>query len=51
MGGISMKQTRFPTIKTLRATAKVIVIYQDISLDFSEATITIGFPTQPIKIK
>ncbi|MFA0391247.1 hypothetical protein AB4508_19385 [Vibrio splendidus] len=25
---------------------QVIVIYQDISLDFSEATITIGFPTQ-----
>ncbi|MEZ9673226.1 hypothetical protein [Vibrio lentus] len=28
---------------------KVIVIYQDISLDFSEATITIGFPTQQSK--
>ncbi|PMG61649.1 hypothetical protein BCU88_09175 [Vibrio splendidus] len=25
---------------------KVIVVYQDISFDFSEATITIGFPTQ-----
>ncbi|MFA0146504.1 hypothetical protein [Vibrio lentus] len=29
---------------------KVIVIYQDISLDFSEATITIGFPTQQSKL-
>ncbi len=29
---------------------KVIVIYQDISLDFSEATITIGFPTQRSKL-
>ncbi|WP_135382017.1 hypothetical protein [Vibrio tasmaniensis] len=28
---------------------KVIVIYQDISSDFSEATITIGFPTQQSK--
>ncbi|MFS1908698.1 hypothetical protein BCU30_021495 [Vibrio lentus] len=28
---------------------QVIVIYQDISLDFSEATITIGFPTQQSK--
>lgn len=25
---------------------KVIVIYQDISSDFSKATVTIGFPTQ-----
>ncbi|WP_139684170.1 hypothetical protein [Vibrio tasmaniensis] len=30
---------------------EVIVIYQDISLDFSEATITIGFPTQQSKSK
>ncbi|MEZ8784817.1 hypothetical protein AB6D77_19325 [Vibrio splendidus] len=29
---------------------QVIVIYQDISLDFSEATITIGFPTQQSKL-
>ncbi|MFS1948109.1 hypothetical protein BCU64_012740 [Vibrio lentus] len=29
---------------------QVIVIYQDISLDFSEATITIGFPTQKSKL-
>ncbi|MEZ8697351.1 hypothetical protein AB6D84_09530 [Vibrio lentus] len=29
---------------------KVIVIYQDISLDFSEATITIGFPTHQSKL-
>ncbi|MGF1846039.1 hypothetical protein BCT35_15395 [Vibrio lentus] len=29
---------------------KVIVIYQDISLDFSEATITIGFPIQQSKL-
>ncbi len=28
---------------------KVIVVYQDISSDFSEATITIGFPTQQSK--
>ncbi|UWZ99977.1 hypothetical protein [Vibrio splendidus] len=28
---------------------QVIVIYQDINLDFSEATITIGFPTQQSK--
>ena len=26
------------------------MIYQDISLDFSEATITIGFPTQKSKL-
>ncbi|OEE64984.1 hypothetical protein [Vibrio splendidus] len=32
------------------AQQKVIVIYQDISLDFSEATITIGFPTQQSKL-
>ena len=31
------------------AQQKVIVIYQDISLDFSEATITIGFPIQQSK--
>ncbi|MFA0226359.1 hypothetical protein AB4483_20040 [Vibrio splendidus] len=31
------------------AQQQVIVIYQDISLDFSEATITIGFPTQQSK--
>lgn len=29
---------------------KVIVIYQDINLDFSEATITIGFPIQQSKL-
>ncbi|WP_114635485.1 hypothetical protein [Vibrio splendidus] len=29
---------------------QVIVIYQDISLDFSEATITIGFPTQQSRL-
>ena len=32
------------------AQQQVIVIYQDISLDFSEATITIGFPTQQSKL-
>ena len=32
------------------AQQQVIVIYQDISLDFSEATITIGFPTQKSKL-
>lgn len=31
------------------AQQKVIVIYQDINLDFSEATITIGFPIQQSK--
>ncbi|TCN89092.1 hypothetical protein EDB37_100642 [Vibrio crassostreae] len=31
------------------AQQQVIVVYQDISLDFSEATITIGFPTQQSK--
>ncbi|MEZ8269804.1 hypothetical protein AB6C54_01950 [Vibrio splendidus] len=31
------------------AQQQVIVIYQDISLDFREATITIGFPTQQSK--
>ncbi|SBS67588.1 hypothetical protein [Vibrio atlanticus] len=31
------------------AQQQVIVIYQDINLDFSEATITIGFPTQQSK--
>ncbi|MEZ9125475.1 hypothetical protein AB4145_02605 [Vibrio splendidus] len=31
------------------AQQQVIVIYQDISLDFSEATITIGFPIQQSK--
>lgn len=33
------------------AQQQVIVIYQDISLDFSEATITIGFPNQQSKSK
>ncbi|MEZ8038352.1 hypothetical protein ACED25_02030 [Vibrio sp. 1F263] len=32
------------------AQQQVIVIYQDISLNFSEATITIGFPTQQSKL-
>ncbi|NOI91373.1 hypothetical protein F0235_13090 [Vibrio splendidus] len=32
------------------AQQQVIVIYQDISLDFSEATITIGFPTQQSRL-
>ncbi|WP_122055076.1 hypothetical protein [Vibrio sp. Evd11] len=32
------------------AQQQVIVIYQDISLDFSEATITIGFPIQQSKL-
>ncbi|MDH5897488.1 hypothetical protein [Vibrio splendidus] len=32
------------------AQQQVIVIYQDISLDFSEATIMIGFPTQQSKL-
>ncbi|MCZ8502977.1 hypothetical protein O9853_22395 [Vibrio lentus] len=35
--------------KDIEQQQKVIVIYQDISLDFSEATITIGFPTQQSK--
>ncbi|PMG48897.1 hypothetical protein BCU90_03095 [Vibrio lentus] len=35
--------------KNVEQQQKVIVIYQDISLDFSEATITIGFPTQQSK--
>ncbi|TKF44535.1 hypothetical protein [Vibrio lentus] len=35
--------------KNIEQQQKVIVIYQDISLDFSEATITIGFPTQQSK--
>ncbi|MFA0549369.1 hypothetical protein AB4538_00755 [Vibrio lentus] len=36
--------------KNIEQQQKVIVIYQDISLDFSEATITIGFPTQQSKL-
>ncbi|MEZ9567446.1 hypothetical protein AB4242_01110 [Vibrio splendidus] len=36
--------------KHQRQQQQVIVIYQDISLDFSEATITIGFPTQQSKL-
>ncbi|MCT4350813.1 MULTISPECIES: hypothetical protein [Vibrio] len=36
--------------KNVEQQQKVIVIYQDISLDFSEATITIGFPTQQSKL-
>ena len=36
--------------KDIEQQQKVIVIYQDISLDFSEATITIGFPTQQSKL-
>ncbi|MEZ8510560.1 hypothetical protein AB6D22_06920 [Vibrio splendidus] len=32
------------------AQQQVIVIYQDISLDFREATITIGFPTQQSRL-
>ncbi|MEZ9290509.1 hypothetical protein AB4251_06940 [Vibrio lentus] len=35
--------------KNIEQQQKVIVIYQDISLDFSEATITVGFPTQQSK--
>ncbi|MCZ8489410.1 hypothetical protein O9992_26855 [Vibrio lentus] len=35
--------------KNIEQQQKVIVICQDISLDFSEATITIDFPTQPSK--
>ncbi|PTP03245.1 hypothetical protein CWN85_19880 [Vibrio splendidus] len=35
--------------KHQRQQQQVIVIYQDISLDFSEATVTIGFPTQQSK--
>ncbi|MEZ9998448.1 hypothetical protein AB4428_09120 [Vibrio lentus] len=35
--------------KNIEQQQKVIVIYQDISLDFSEATITIGFATQQSK--
>jgi len=35
--------------KDIEQQQKVIVIYQDISSDFSEATITIGFPTQQSK--
>ncbi|MEZ8240302.1 hypothetical protein AB6C73_17720 [Vibrio splendidus] len=36
--------------KHQRQQQQVIVIYQDISSDFSEATITIGFPTQQSKL-
>ncbi|PTO77094.1 hypothetical protein [Vibrio splendidus] len=36
--------------KHQRQQQQVIVIYQDISLDFSETTITIGFPTQQSKL-
>ncbi|MFS1859876.1 hypothetical protein BCU54_001990 [Vibrio lentus] len=36
--------------KNIEQQQKVIVIYQDISLDFSEATVTIGFPTQQSKL-
>lgn len=36
--------------KNIEQQQKVIVTYQDISLDFSEATITIGFPTQQSKL-
>ncbi|MDN2665706.1 hypothetical protein OW495_03200 [Vibrio sp. 14N.309.X.WAT.E.F5] len=36
--------------KNIEQQQKVIVIYQDISLDFSEATITIGFATQQSKL-
>ncbi|WP_210441767.1 hypothetical protein [Vibrio crassostreae] len=36
--------------KDIEQQQKVIVIYQDISSDFSEATITIGFPTQQSKL-
>ncbi len=36
--------------KNIEQQQKVIVIYQDISLDFSEATITIGFPIQQSKL-
>ncbi|MEZ9337299.1 hypothetical protein AB4176_05390 [Vibrio splendidus] len=35
--------------KNIEQQQKVIVVYQDISSDFSEATITIGFPTQQSK--
>lgn len=35
--------------KDIEQQQKVIVIYQNISSDFSEATITIGFPTQRSK--
>ncbi|MCC4815666.1 hypothetical protein BCU85_10795 [Vibrio lentus] len=36
--------------KDIEQQQKVIVIYQDISSDFSEATVTIGFPTQQSKL-
>ncbi|MEZ9243786.1 hypothetical protein AB4179_06040 [Vibrio lentus] len=36
--------------KDIEQQQKVIVIYQDISSDFSEATITIGFPTQQSRL-
>ncbi|MCB5361302.1 hypothetical protein [Vibrio lentus] len=35
--------------KDIEQQQKVIVVYQDISSDFSEATITIGFPNQQSK--
>ncbi|MCC4783224.1 hypothetical protein LMH77_09965 [Vibrio lentus] len=36
--------------KNIEQQQKVIVIYQDISSDFSEATVTISFPTQQSKL-
>ncbi|MGI9886985.1 hypothetical protein [Vibrio chagasii] len=43
---VDFYQNLEPKDEEIAQQQKVIVIYQDISSDFSEATITIGFPTE-----
>ena len=48
---VDFYQNLEPNDEEIGQQQKVIVVYQEISSDFSEATITIGFPDSAINIK